>query len=156
MRASFRGISLIGAILVAMSVSILAGIWIAQPNRALGGPAISCSLATIAGAWGFRSSGKTPDGFDVHSVGTFIVTVDGRSSFRGWSFANRPGATLVETSGTGTTTVTPECTGVQVWEAIPDDPAKIVIARNGTEMWAIYTKRLSFVTLEKIASPRGP
>ena len=110
-----------------------------------------CSISTIAGEWAFRTTGKTPDGLDVAGVGTYHLDNDGKSSAHGWT--NVGGASFSEGSLAGTATVDADCTGTQVWEGFPA-PAKVVILRQGREIWAVYDAPLFLtVVLKRIDEP---
>jgi hypothetical protein len=110
-----------------------------------------CSISTIAGEWAFRTTGKTPDGVDLAGVGTYHLGNDGKSSAHGWT--NVGGVSFSEGSLTGTATVDADCTGTQVWEGVPA-PAKVVILRNGREIWAVYDAPLFLtVALKRIDEP---
>lgn len=110
-----------------------------------------CSVATIAGDWAFRATGKTPDGLDLTAVGTFHLTKDGTSSAHLW--ANIGGTTFLDFPRTGTTTVDADCTGTQAWD--DGGPiAKTVILRSGREIWATYDQPgFSTVILKRIDDP---
>jgi len=93
-----------------------------------------CSVASMVGDWAFLTRTKTSGGVDGAGTGTYHLGKDGHSSAHGWF---NYGGVFLERSMTGTTTVDSDCTGTQAWEG-STITAKIVILRNGREIWAVY------------------
>jgi len=111
-----------------------------------------CSVATIAGDWAVRQqNGRTADGQNLDAIGTFHLDRGGNSSAHGWY--NVGGVFFGEFSRVGTTTVDADCTGTQAWND-GGPVAKIVIVRNGREIWAAYDQPGSAVViLERLDEP---
>jgi hypothetical protein len=101
-----------------------------------------CSLASVAGAYGFTTTGNIPAVGPVAATGTF--TQDASGNLTGGQTRSLNGAIADETF-TGTATVNPDCTGTDTIQVFQDGaPVRtstlhVVYDDNAREARAVFT-----------------
>lgn len=135
--------------LILGSVAILSAVSVSSARQSE--QSVGCTLQTIAGEYGFRTTGVLlrPDGSAVSfaSIGRYVR--DGQGNVTSGEVTSNAGGSVMHHTLTGTYTVNPDCTGSQTsnLETGSAVNTEFVIVNHG--------ETVEFVTIEGTASWGG-